>query len=519
MADFVSVLRRAVGNLENNTEAARQAIYGKARAALRAQLEAIDPPLGPDEITRQIQGLDQAVTDLEAELAASGSESATESDAAPKQDTGAQRVGEPESVGPAPVPSTPQAAAPSPTPVPAPPATPQPPAAPQPASPEPTAATPKPHQTFQAAVSETSSLGGAASTAAREARETLDRIGSDSDEDEGYPGDAPVDPYSGRREPDMAGSGTAPGGGQPQAEAPPLADAGRHPQPTSVYDEEDGEERGGSGRFVAWIILFLVLAGIVGVGFWQRDTVMEIAASFTGNQDTAEGTDGKIADRVPGANDAGQQSDTTPTAETPAPAPLPGAGETGTPPSAADADGERVAQALLIEESAGGVTPGSTLGGSVDWALVDDTEAVGGVEKVIQGKVNVPEKGLGVTVTIRRNADQALPASHLIELVFETGPDFTHGGIGGIPGIIMKATPRSTGQPLVGAVVPVMDGYYLVGLSESEIDRARNVAELTSRDFIDIPISYKDGGRAVLSLAKGETGNRVFNEAFAVWDQ
>ena len=50
MADFVSVLRRAVGNLENNTETARQAIYGKARAALRAQLEAIDPPLGPDEI-------------------------------------------------------------------------------------------------------------------------------------------------------------------------------------------------------------------------------------------------------------------------------------------------------------------------------------------------------------------------------------------------------------------------------------------------------------------------------------
>ena len=517
MADFVSVLRRAVGNLENNTEASRQAIYGKARAALRAQLEAIDPPLGPEDIARQIEGLDKAVADLETEFAAeSGSAEAAET---PPSPTVAESTAE--SADPADAPP-PQAATPPP------PSAPASAAAPEPAA-EPAAA-PKPHQTFQAAVSESGALGGAASTAARQARETLDRLGPDDDNaaGDGATVEDLADPYSAPHHGGPGDPGMPPSAGL--AGSDDLAE-----QEAAIYAGDEADERGGSGRFVAWIILFLVLAGIAGVGYWQRETVSEIVASMTAEQEAVDGADGgKIADRLPAPESeqppAAQPE--TPPAETPAPAPLPSEQATETPapdtvapapsepPSAADAEGERIAQALLIEESAGGgVTPANTLGGSVDWALVDDTEAVGGTEKVIRGRVNVPEKGLGVVVSIRRNQDQALPASHLIELVFDTGADFEHGGIASIPGIIMKATPRSTGQPLVGAVVPVMDGYFLVGLSESDIDRTRNEGELKSRDFIDIPIAYKDGGRAVLSLAKGETGTRVFNEAFAAWEQ
>lgn len=507
MADFVSVLRRAVANLENNTEAARHAIYDKARAALRAQLEAIDPPLGPDDIARQIDSLDRAVGELETEFA------------------------------------------PQPKPLEA-------------------------HEAFQSAVSESGTLGGAASTAAREARETLDRIDGDGQDEDarrgaGPSGKAPPE----RREPSLGAPPRAPATGTPPppppapaagpaapaaapraparkpepptpaspaaaappraptpAQAPAPAQAGgparqpaaghqAPPPPTSgrqappaadLYDEDDDIERGGSGRFVAWGILLLVIVGIVGVGFWQREALTTMITSVSGSQETTETAgNGKIADRVPGPGEPATESGAgQPTAAPQAPVQQ--------PPSA-DAEGERVAQALLIEESAGGVTPANTLGGSVDWKLVDDTEAVGGAEKVIRGDVSVPERDLKVTVTVRRNKDQALPASHLIELVFQTGPGFTHEGIASIPGLIMKATPRSTGQPLVGAVVPVMDNYFLIGLSQTEIDQERNVQEITSRDFIDIPVSYKDGGRAVLSLAKGESGKAIFEEAFSTW--
>ncbi len=480
MADFVSVLRRAVGNLENNTEAARQAIYGKARTALRAQLEAIDPPVGPDDIARQIESLDGAIDELESEFAEQQ---------------------------------------------------------------------PKAHEAFQSAVSETEALGGAASAAAREARKTLDRIDGESEDDDigPEPAEAPVE----RREPSLGAPAPAPAATpvavpqpsaapaapkrQPAAAAPavpatppppkpaaaraPATPAPeRPPPPAEMFDDGDEMEREGSGRFVAWIILLLVLLGIVGVGFWQRAAVMDMVASLTGSSETdAPSETGKIADRIPGNAEEPEPAPATSSApqageQAAAPAPAPVA-----PPPAAETEGERVAQALLIEESAGGVSPASTLGGSVNWQLVDDTDAVGGVAKAIRGDVDVPERDLKLSLTIRRNNDQALPASHIIEIVFQTGPGFAHEGIASIPGLLMKATPRSTGQALVGAVVPVMDNYFLVGLSESEIDRDRNVSEMTARDFIDIPITYKDGGRAVLSLAKGDAGKRAFEDAFAAW--
>ncbi|MEJ8574108.1 hypothetical protein [Microbaculum marinum] len=464
MADFVSVLRRAVGNLDNNTEATRQAIYGKARTALRAQLEAIEPPLGPEEVDRQIRGLDEAIEDLEKEFAGADSEEAQERT---EPETSSPAAGAQASASAAAAAASSGAHAP---------ATPD--RGFQPAPPPPH--NPPSHD--------------------YETPET-DHAAADAGGWE--------DSYASRHEPAASA----------QYDTPP----GRASRQTEYYDEEDVAEKGGSGRFVAWIILGLVIVGIAGVGFWQRDTVSQIVDSLSSGDATEDG--GKIADRLPGDADTpdqqqpaqGQSGTSEP--QTPSPSTSAPASQPQSPPPATAADGDRVAQALLIEESAAGVTPASTLGGSVDWVLADDTEAIGGTEKVIRGTVRVPEKDISLSVSIRRNEDQALPASHLVELVFETGPNFTNGGISNVPGLIMKATPRSTGQPLVGAVVPVMDGYFLVGLSESELDQTRNIEEMKSRGFIDVPIIYEDGGRAMLSLAKGETGTRVFNEAFAAWGE
>lgn len=280
-----------------------------------------------------------------------------------------------------------------------------------------------------------------------------------------------------------------------------------------------------------------MIVGIAGVGFWQREAVMDAVTALSGgDQQQTASDDGKISDRLPGASDeeTAEQETNAPQQETQqqqAASEQPATNESGTggqtaaelparddgQPAASETGSERIAQALLVEETGDSTTPASSVGGSVDWVLAEDAEAINGVEKVIRGTVAIPDKDLRLVVTIRRNLDQALPASHLIELVFDAGDGFANEGVANIPGIFMKATPRSTGQPLVGAVVPVMDGYFLVGLSESDLDQARNVSEMQTRDFIDIPIAYKDGGRAVLSLAKGETGGRVFEEAFTAW--
>ena len=61
MADFVAVIRKAVDSLPNNTPENRAKVYDKARAAIRRQLEAINPPPSDEVIARQLDKLGAAI--------------------------------------------------------------------------------------------------------------------------------------------------------------------------------------------------------------------------------------------------------------------------------------------------------------------------------------------------------------------------------------------------------------------------------------------------------------------------
>ena len=43
-----------------------------------------------------------------------------------------------------------------------------------------------------------------------------------------------------------------------------------------------------------------------------------------------------------------------------------------------------------------------------------------------------------MTFSLRRNSDQALPASHTIKVMFNLPADFPFGGVSNVPGILMK---------------------------------------------------------------------------------
>jgi hypothetical protein len=120
-----------------------------------------------------------------------------------------------------------------------------------------------------------------------------------------------------------------------------------------------------------------------------------------------------------------------------------------------------------------------------------------------------------VVVTIRRNPDQSLPASHYIEIQF-SGND-PYGGIAQVPAVRMKNNEAAQGVPLAGLGVRVMQGYFLVGLSAVEADRERNLQVLRSQPWIDIPFVYNNGRRAVIAFEKGGTGEKAMAEVFAAW--
>src|SRR4029077_1433499 len=134
-------------------------------------------------------------------------------------------------------------------------------------------------------------------------------------------------------------------------------------------------------------------------------------------------------------------------------------------------------------------------------------------EGQIRADVSIPERNMTVTWSLRRNTDQALPASHTIEIMFNLPPDFPGGGISNVPGVLTKESEQARGVPLAGLAVKVTNGFFLIGLSAVDADVQRNLLLLKDRPWFGIPIVYNNGRGAILKLEKGPPRNRALAAA------
>ena len=272
------------------------------------------------------------------------------------------------------------------------------------------------------------------------------------------------------------------------------------PPPRAERDEELYARPPRSyGRVIKWLVLFLVLAGLAGGAYWQRGPIMTMVAKYRSatpqkprEAAAPQGTP-KIADRV------GSQGGTA------APA---------TAPAAA------VAQKVVLYDEDPTDPKGKRYVGSALWRTETVSPGPGlAPELAIRADVEIPERHMRMTFSIRRNTDKALPASHTIEIQFTLPADFQEGGVGSIPGVLMKQNEEARGVPLAGLAVKVTSGYFLIGLSAVDVDVQRNIQMLKERDWFDIPLVYNSNKRAILALEKGTPGARAFEEAFRAWGE
>ncbi|SFV11054.1 hypothetical protein SAMN02799631_05199 [Methylobacterium sp. 174MFSha1.1] len=266
-------------------------------------------------------------------------------------------------------------------------------------------------------------------------------------------------------------------------------------------------------RLVRNGIVAAVLATIVGaiaVTAWSlRDNPAALPAGFAENGPNrpAENQDSKFADRVGGER--------APQAPAPAPA-APAAPQGGAPRPSPTPDIAVAQRGTLYEENGPqGSAPKATQA-RVVWRL----DAVNGgqgqpLQTVVRGNVDVPDAGLSLAMVLRRNTDATLPASHILELTFTaTDPNRTVRDVGLIQ---FKDDETGRGSPVSGLPVPVRDNLFLIGLSNLKADIERNTDLLLKRNWIDLPIRYANGNRAILTFEKGNAGEKVMREAFEQW--
>ena len=245
----------------------------------------------------------------------------------------------------------------------------------------------------------------------------------------------------------------------------------------------------------------VVIAGaVLGGLLWQWPNMVALYRSF----------------RAPGVETAARETPAATTRPKIVDRIEPGSQSTPLTPQTAAA----VAQKVVLYEEDPADPNGRRFVGSAIWRTETVTPGPGQPpELAIRADVEVPERKLAMTWSLRRNTDKALPASHTVEIMFKLPTDFPSGGISNVPGILMKAAEQTRGVPLAGLAVKVTSGFFLIGLSSADADKERNVALLKERAWLDIPVVYNNNRRAILALEKGTPGERVFAEAFKIWKQ
>jgi len=249
-------------------------------------------------------------------------------------------------------------------------------------------------------------------------------------------------------------------------------------------------------KIAIWSVVALAVLSVVGFLYWKPPTTILSLLSGAPNQprpaETRDtGARPKIADRIGGPS-------TSPSAE----------------------EGTLVAQKVVLYEEDPNDPAGKRYVGSAVWRTEAVPPAPGQApDLAIRADIEIPEQKISARWSLRRNDDKALPASHTVEVMFTLPPDFPHGGITNIPGVLMKQSESTRGVPLAGLAVKVTNNFFLIGLSSVEGDRARNIQLLKERAWFDIPVVYNDGRRAIIAIEKGTPGERAFARAFEAWGQ
>ncbi len=535
MADYYPLIARAISGLDPSAPGEqRRAIYERARAALITQLRGVQPPLTESEITRERLALEEAVRKVESEAAQRARDAARAElknrrpaadgsrpgDALRASSRPPVRPGDPPpQVTRAPLPQS--AAEPDPEPpvrpraqAPVPPPPNERPARnlrvePPPIPPEPPlpgrerpipprrpdqgpAAAGADYQGlrgFRDVTADLDGLGNAAAQANRAARKTYANVAPSPEFDRLEPSmenrTDPDAPYSYDESVDEA-QRYAP----PPAAMRPRVEAERQPgrKPTRAPSRFPLKS-----ALIIGVVLMLAGAGTLwGPALWSslRGMMKSQPATETATPSAPASTERpKITDRV------GQPS----SSETVAP----------------------VAQRVVLYDEDPSDPKGKQYVGTVVWRTeqIKGASNKGGADLAVRADIEVPERKFKMTMSFRRNTDTSLPASHTAELTFILPQDFNGGGVANVPGILMKSNEQARGTPLAGLAVKVTDGFFLVGLSNVEADRSRNLQLLKERSWFDLPIVYNNQRRAIIAIEKGPPGERAFNEAFTAWGE
>jgi hypothetical protein len=364
-------------------------------------------------------------------------------------------------------------------------------------------------------------------------------VGAKGGKDEGLPGVAALDPGRAVR-PNKADDAQASG-------APPVI-ATRHdesvqsaeaPEVAAEFDrpglasrpEAEIQRPVAPGADVAkpkpllWIaaavVLGIVLA-VAGAAILMRQKPQDLAIKppVEAQQPAPPEPSAKIAERV--------QANPPAPAAPPPPASGPQAGQpsaqgAAAPPTVAPAAPSPPAApappagraAMLVASADNPQKPIVSLGSTV-WSLIppapNQPATVG-----VKAEADIPDLKMHATMTLRKNTDPTLQATHTIDLKFSfaEGAPITGFKDVGLPQ--MRKEDSTAAEALTSVKVKISDTYFLIALAKGDSDTARNLDLMQTRSWFDFPLLLNDDRIAKVVFQKSPEGQAMLEKAFDAW--
>ncbi|MDQ0321751.1 hypothetical protein QO002_003889 [Pararhizobium capsulatum DSM 1112] len=193
---------------------------------------------------------------------------------------------------------------------------------------------------------------------------------------------------------------------------------------------------------------------------------------------------------------------------------------TGQSPTPANVQVPEGAQKMFLYEERLGQSSPTAIEGTVAWSLKEESPGNDAPpEPTVQAQISVPERGLTALMTLKRNTDPSLPASHVIEFVFSLPENFEGGSIDSVQRVSMKQTEQARGDALIAVPAKITDDFHMIALNDYPEAVATNTELLRTRSWVDVPLTYRNGRRALLTLEKGPAGTEAFTKALQAWSR
>ncbi len=453
MADYYSLLARAVGALPQSTPEARNAVYERARKALFNQLRNIQPPVAEADIAAEGRALDEAIARLELEIAGEAQRAAAQQQAAPAKAAEGPAKQPPAASGkPAPSDKSAPAEKPAPADKPAP-------AVPPPKPAPPPAAGPVPQPADKAAG--VKALAAAWFGALKNLKK--------------------------KEAPSAAG-------------APAASDPSREPQRPAAPLPNLPESLSSSRRLMGIAAVLIALVGLVALAAWRFRERPEDLARLKPEDAATDSAGGKFSDRVGPDGEEGQTV---------------AAGRVA-PENAAQAVPVAQKAELWVASLQEPDKVEKIYSGNVIWRLDNVGNPGERLGSAIRGDADFPDGKMKLSLIFRKNTDATLSASHTINVAFKVQPGSDLKGVKAIGPIQMRRPDAQSGEKVVGIPVPITDNNFLIGLMRGDRE-ARNLSLMRTLGVVDLPMQLSDGRAATISLEKGAGGERVFVDAIETW--